>query len=181
MHWLTSSLVRPECIILLRRVILQSLREYPHGFTEKNVAAEQITTLRERNGRVYWIWAEPPSLVGGKDDQCIFRWIKIYLFRLAALTWLGDNAANRMPSNHCLHASYWIVIFERARRSMYHWFSDARDTSVAFVKHFMQLRDRLLLCFEYRMFLSTIDKFTNNLVHNEDYIAMVIICCASEE
>lgn len=27
---LTSSLVRPECIILLRRVILQNFREYPH-------------------------------------------------------------------------------------------------------------------------------------------------------
>lgn len=34
-RWLTSSLVRPECIILLRRVILQSFREYPHGLSEK--------------------------------------------------------------------------------------------------------------------------------------------------
>lgn len=43
-------------------------------------------------------------------------------------------------------------LFLRERdEDMYHWFSDARDTNVAFVKHFMQLRDRLLLCFEYRI------------------------------
>lgn len=116
MHWLTSSLVRPECIILLRRVILQSLREYPHGFTEKNVAAERVATLHDRNGRVYWIWDVPPSLVGVKDDRCIFPWIEIRSTWLVPLTRLGDNAANPKLSNHCLHASHWIVIFEGARR-----------------------------------------------------------------
>lgn len=52
---LTSSLVRPECIILLRRVILQNFREYPHGAVakKKRRAAERVATLRERNGRVY--------------------------------------------------------------------------------------------------------------------------------
>lgn len=57
-RWLTSSLVRPECIILLRRVILQNFREYPHGAVAKKKnrrAAERVATLRERNGRVYWM------------------------------------------------------------------------------------------------------------------------------
>lgn len=43
---LTSSLVRPECIILLRRVILQNFREYPHGAVAKKNVARPSESLR---------------------------------------------------------------------------------------------------------------------------------------
>lgn len=75
-------------------------------------------------------------------------------------------------------------LFLRERdEDMYHWCSDVRDTSVAFVKHIIRATTwSTIVMFQIsNMFLSTIDNFTNNWIHNRDYIAIIIICCASVE
>jgi len=120
-HWLTSSLVRPECIILLRRVILQNFREYPHGAVakKKRRAAERVATFHERNGRVYWMLDVRPRNGGEGNGTVRRRFLLTPRWAgcgFAARGRLDDSATNRRACSHCLHASDWIVIFEGVGR-----------------------------------------------------------------
>lgn len=81
---------------------------------KKRRAAERVATLRERNGRVYWMLDMQPRR--GTEGY----WTVRHRFPsaprrapplLADAGRLDDSAANRRVPSHCLHASHWIVIF----------------------------------------------------------------------
>lgn len=153
MHWLTSSLVRPECIILLRRVILQSLREYPHGFTEKKCRG-RANNYASREKWPSLLNMSRAAVTGGGKGRPMHLPLDQNLsipIGCSDLTWRQHRQSHAFQP-----------LFTRFLLDRYFWESATKTctTDVAMSETLalhswnilsVQLHDRPLLCFKYRI------------------------------